>query len=232
MTTRRPTAPELGLIDLRPMTRSAFLIKGALAAGTAYGAAAVAPWVGTALAQNEGAGDIEILNFALTLEHLEALYYERALRQVSLSSETRTLVREIAGNEREHVNFLIGAVKTLGGKPAKEPEVSFPFSGEEAFLELAQTFEDTGVTAYNGAAPLIESKAVLNNAGRIVQVEGRHAGAIRFVRGRNPAEAALDGTLEFQEVVETVKPFLRTLPFEFRNPDGTRGALQGDSSSF
>lgn len=232
MSARRPTAPELGLIELRPLTRSAFLMKGVLAAGATYGAAAVGPWVGTALAQNEGAGDVEILNFALTLEHLEALYYERALRQVSMSSETKRVAREIAGNERAHVDFLIGAVTTLGGKPAKEPAVSFPFSGEEAFLELAQTLEDTGVMAYNGAAPLLESKAVLNNAGKIAQIEGRHAGAIRFLRGRNPAEAALDGTLEFQEVVETVKPFLRTLPFEFRNPDGVRGAQQGNSSNF
>ena len=47
MSARRPTAPELGLIELRPLTRSAFLMKGVLAAGATYGAAAVGPWVGT-----------------------------------------------------------------------------------------------------------------------------------------------------------------------------------------
>lgn len=237
MTTRSPVAPELSAIEVRGTTRGAFLMRGALAVGAAYGAGTVGPFVTQALAQAgqgnpRGAGDIEILNFALTLEWLEAFYYQRALKAVNMSSETKALAQEIETNEFEHAKFLNGAIKSLGGKPVPQPEVSFPFAGESKFLQLAQTFEDTGVMAYNGAAPLIEAKDVLANAGRIVQVEGRHAAGIRMLRGQNPAEAAFDGVLEFQEVVRRVKPFLDTLPFSFRQEELPRGAQQGDSSYF
>ena len=237
-----PRAPELRQIPFQPMTRSAFLLRGALGAGAAFGAAAVGPWVTAAFAQgqgeqdqgqqNEGAGDIEILNFALTLEYLEATYYERALNEVSLSGPVKALTEEIRDNERAHVKFLSGAIKTFGAKPAKPPEVAFPYTGEAKFLQLAQTFEDTGVMAYNGAAPFIESKAILNNAGKIAQVEGRHAGAIRFLRGKGPAPAALDGVLDFQEVVETVKPYLKSMPFQFRQGEPGQGPQQYNPSTF
>lgn len=232
-----PVAPQLHQIEFRPTTRAAFLLRGALAAGAAYGANAVGPWVMEAFAQdqgqqNAGAGDVEILNFALTLEHLEATYYARALKELSLSGPVKALTQEIADNEAAHVAFLSGAIKTFGAKPAKPPEVAFPYTGEAKFLQLAQTFEDTGVMAYNGAAPFIESKAILNNAGKIAQVEGRHAGAIRFLRGKGPAPAALDGVLDFQEVIATVKPYLKSMPFSFRQAEPGRGPQQYNPSTF
>lgn len=230
----RAPAPELAGIEVRGTTRAAFLMKGALATGAAYGLMSVGPFVREALGQQgtefsdpsfAGEGDVEILNFALTLEYLEWEYYARALRQVNLGSEARELVTEIRDNEREHIDFLIGAVKSLKGKPGRAPEVTFDFGGEEAFLALAQTFEDTGVMAYNGAGPLLESKAVLNNAGRIVQVEGRHAGAIRWLRGQNVTDGALDGVLNFQEVVERVEPFIIDSPQSFREPPSSGSGL-------
>ena len=88
----------------------------------------------------------------------------------------------------------MATIKQLGGKPVAAPGVDFgkAFANEESFLELAQTFEDTGVSAYNGAAPEIESTEVLAAAGSIVQVEARHAAAIRLLRGENPAPMGFD----------------------------------------
>jgi len=220
-----PSAPpRLAGIEVHGTTRADFIMRGVLAAGAAYGLGAVSPFVNHALAQGTqyappeqaGKSDIEILNFALTLEYLEAEYYKRGLSAVNLSGEARELTKEIYSNEAAHIDFLIGAVKTLGGKPGRAPTVTFPFGSESAFLELAQTFEDTGVMAYNGAGPLLESKAVLNNAGQIAQVEGRHAGAIRMLRGQNVTDGALEGTLSFQEVVERVDPFIVDSPRSFQ----------------
>jgi rubrerythrin len=211
MSTHKLAAPELAVIDVKGHTRQAFLMRGAIAAGSVYGLSAVGPFVREAIAQ-DGGGDVEILNFALTLEFLEAAFYEQALQQTSgLSSEVKKLATTIGENEAEHVAALKKTITDLGGKPTAAPMVDFgkAFASEKSFLELAQTLEDTGVSAYNGAAPMIESKDVLGAAGGIVQVEARHAAAIRLQRGENPAPEAFDKALGTDEVLEAVKPFVK-----------------------
>jgi rubrerythrin len=158
-----------------------------------------------------GGGDLEILNYALTLEYLEAAFYDQALRQVrSLPSSVRSLAEEIGANENVHVKALSGTIKQLGGQPVMAPGVDFgdAFKSPASFLKLAQTFEDTGVSAYNGAAPAIKSKEVLGAAGSIVQIEARHAAAIRGLNGEQPAEGAFDEALDMQAVLTAVQPFV------------------------
>ncbi len=203
--------PQLATVEIRGMTRSAFILRSTLAAGAVYGGSVVGPFVKEAMAQESG-GDVDILNFALTLEYLEATFYQEALRQVSgLSSDVQGLTEEIESNEAEHVDALTKTIGDLGGKPVKAPEVDFgdAFQDEDSYLELAQTFEDTGVSAYNGAAPMIQSEEVLAAAGSIVQIEGRHAALIRFTRGEEPAPVAFDETLDEQEVLDAVQPFIK-----------------------
>lgn len=199
-------------VEFEPMDRSQFLLKGALAAGALYGAAAVGPMVQGVFAQSSGKGaqgDIDILNFALTLEYLEADFYDVALKDVKLSKEYKDFATEVGENEQEHVDALIGAIEDLGGKPAKEPKFTFPLKDEDSFTELAITFEDTGVSAYNGAGPMIQSKDLLAVAGGIVQVEGRHAGAIRYMAGESPVVEPFDPTLDMDQVLKAVKPFIQ-----------------------
>ncbi len=204
-------APELAAIEIHGMTRASFMMKSALAAGAVYGGSVVSPFVSKALAQ-ENAGDVEILNFALTLEFLEAAFYEQAGKQVKgLSGEVKTIAQELESNEKEHVDALTQTITQLGGKPVEAPGVDFgnAFGSEKSFLKLAQTFEETGVSAYNGAATEIQSKEVLGAAGSIVQVEARHAAAIRLQRDQNPAPRAFDETLSMDEVLKAVKPFVK-----------------------
>jgi Ferritin-like domain len=154
---------DLGAIEVRGTTRGAFRLRGALAVGAMIGAGAVSPFVRDALAQDDG-GDVAVLNFALTLEYLEATFYERALMKgKGLSPDTRALALEIHENERAHVDALRTAIKGAGGKPVAAPEVGFglAFTSEERFLGLAQALEDTGVGAYNGAAPSLQSAKLL-----------------------------------------------------------------------
>src|SRR5690242_2227695 len=186
------------------MTRQTFILRGAMSAGAVYGAGAVAPFVSQALA---GSSDADILNFALTLEYLEADFYKKATG-LKLSAKAAKLAKEIAEHEREHVVALKKAIKSLGGKPVKSPRFTFPISDEASFLKLAQTLEDTGVSAYNGAAPAISSKAILAAAGSIVQVEARHAAAIRLLRGEVPAPEAFDRTLDKGAVLKAVMPLI------------------------
>jgi rubrerythrin len=194
-------------ISADEQTRSEVLAKGALAVGSLYGALAVGPYVRKALAMSEG-GDVEILNFALTLEYLEAKFYAEAKGRVKADKELMSLIDLLAEDEQQHVDALTATVKQLGGKPVTEPKFDFPYGGTGGFLKLAQTFEDTGVSAYNGAAPMIESKEVLTAAGSIVQVEARHAAAIRLQNKEEPSPAAFDPSLEEKQVLKAVEPFI------------------------
>ena len=211
MTQEQLANPELADVrvdeDSEDLSRSEVLLKGALAAGAVYGTLAVGPFVRRALAMS-GGGDIDILNFALTLEYLESTFYAEAKRRAGASGELKSLIELLAKDEQEHVEALAGTVKKLGGKPVAKPKFDFPYNNTAGFLKLAQTFEDTGVSAYNGAAPMIKSKEVLTAAGSIVQVEARHAAAIRLQNKEEPAPAGFDEPLDEKQVLKAVEPFL------------------------
>lgn len=212
MSNEKLAAPELAAVEIQGMTRQAFMMKGAVAAGAVYGLGAVQPFVSQALAQG-GGGDAGVLNFALTLEYLEAAFYTQAVKRVSgLSGEARRLATELRDNETAHVQALTTAIKSIGAKPVKAPGVSFgnAFSSQSSFLKLAQTFEDTGVSAYNGAAPSLKSKKLLAAAGSIVQVEARHAAAIRALNGKPVTDGGFDKSLDQQQVLQAVKPFVKS----------------------
>lgn len=199
-------APELAAIEIDGMTRSSFVLKSALTVGAVYGATMVSPFVRQAFAQSEG--DVEILNFALTLEYLEADFYEKSMK-LNLESSLMDIATEFGSHEAEHVEALTGTIEELGGTPVKKPTFTFPLKNQASFLKLAQTLEDTGVGAYNGAGPMIESKEVLGAAGSIVQIEARHAAAIRLKNKVQPAPAAFDEAIEMQAVLDAVKPFIK-----------------------
>lgn len=193
--------------DSGDFSRSEVILKGALAAGAVYGVVMVGPFVRRALAMS-GGDDVGILNFALTLEYLESTFYAEAKKRAGASGDLKSLIDLIARDEDEHVGALTETIKKLGGKPVAEPKFDFPYKNTKEFLELAQTFEDTGVSAYNGAAPEIKSKEVLAAAGSIVQVEGRHAAAIRLQNGAEPAPEAFDPSLPKAKVLKAVEPFI------------------------
>jgi len=211
MSTKNMQEPALANIEVKGHTREAFLMRGAIAAGSVYGLATVGPFVGQAIAQ-EGGGDVDILNYALTLEFLEAAFYMQALKDTKgLSGPVKELATTLGDNENEHVDALTATIKDLGGKPVAAPGVDFgkAFASEDSFLMTAQTFEDLGVGAYNGAGPMIESTDVLAAAGSIVQVEGRHAGVIRLLRGEQISDSAFDKGLAMEEVLAAAKPFIK-----------------------
>ncbi len=208
------TVPELAAVDVHGMTRSSFVLRGALAAGAVYGMGVVGPFVQRSFAQEgTAAPDADILNFALTLEILEATFYDEALKRVGgLSGDARALTEQLAEDEAAHVDALTAMIKDLGGQPTKAPKLDFgdAFEDEGSYFELAQDFEDTGVSAYNGAATAIQSKDVLEAAGTIVQVEGRHAALIRAQRGEEIAPTAFDDMLRQNEVLDKVAPFIKS----------------------
>jgi Ferritin-like domain len=168
-------------------TRLGFLRKTALAgAGAVSGGAllgALTPGVASAAGSGRppasfGKGDVGILNYALTLEYLEAAFYNGATAaNMSLSSQTAAFLKVVTRDENAHVKFL---KEHLGSSAVKEPK--FEFKGANTspatFMKTAQVLENTGVHAYSGQALNIKSPAYVKAALSIVTIEARHAGVI------------------------------------------------------
>jgi hypothetical protein len=201
--------PELAEVEVSGLTRSSFLLRGALAAGAVYGVGAVTPFVSQALAAGSS-GDVEILNFALTLEYLESDFYNVKGKEVHMSGAAKSYGTLFGEQEAEHVKALTAAIKSLGGKPAEKPMFAFPASSQSAFLALASVLENTGVSAYNGAAPSLQSKEVLAAAGSIVQIEARHAAAINLLIGKTPTPSqGFDVPLTKAQVLPKIEPLIK-----------------------
>ena len=167
--------------DLR-VTRASFLalVAAGLAAPRAFG---------------DIRDDISVLQLALTVEYVESALYRDALKDVpDMTSDTRRLVTELRDNEIEHVDALRGLITEAGGRPTDRPRLAFgdELRSEAAFLKLANTLEDTGVSAYNGAAPRFENSDFVAAFASLAQVEARHAALVRLVRVRPPAPLPLD----------------------------------------
>lgn len=151
---------------------------------------------------------LEVLQYALKLEYLEAEYYNMAVAapglSASLTGAARAAITTIRDHENAHVSFLRAAITGTGNTPITKPTFDFtggsgsgngPFSGTnspfvnyDVFLAVSQTFEDTGVRAYKGAAgDLMPSGSVLNAALQIHSVEARHASHVRQMRAARGA---------------------------------------------
>src|SRR5436305_5707076 len=128
-------APEMAAIEVKGLTREAFLIRGTLAAVAVGGVGAVGPFLSDAFAQS-AAGDLAILNYALTLEYLESEFYNVKGKTVGLTGAAKSLAAVIGMHEAAHVAGLAAAIKAAGGTPAKKPTFKFPVTNQKQFLAL------------------------------------------------------------------------------------------------
>jgi rubrerythrin len=189
------------------LSRGDVILRGALAAGAMYGLGAIGPYVSDALAG--GRDDVDILNFLLPFEYLQAAIYNRGKSELNdkgekmlLKSEEKALVEGLLADEGRHVSALKKAVEELGGKPVRKGAYAFAFINFDEFLRLAREIETSAIGAYNGAIPSLKSTKARELAGSIVQVEGRHAAALLIRRKEEPAPTAFDeGLLENTAII-------------------------------
>jgi hypothetical protein len=193
-------------IDALPTgdTRLSFLRKSAVAGGAAVsGGALLSTFASSALAAGGGRppasfgkGDIGVLNYALTLEYLEAAFYNGATAaNMSLSSQTTAFLKIVTKDENAHVAFL---KKALGSKAAKEPTFNFKGANTspEMFMKTAQVLENTGVHAYSGQALNIKSAAYVKAALSILTIEARHASVIGLLNDPSGEMIAPNGPFD------------------------------------
>ncbi|MDO8213761.1 ferritin-like domain-containing protein [Conexibacter sp. CPCC 206217] len=188
-------------------TRAAFLARGGLLVGAGLGLGSL-PIAFAGAQGGLSSGDVRILNYALTLEYLEAAFYADALRRAGLRGNALAFARTAHSDEQAHVDAL---KRTLGGRAVASPRFDFADAtgSQDAFLRTALTLENTGVSAYQGQAPLIASRDVLAAAGAILAVEARHAAWVSDLIGRGqdplPAPDAFSPAMDMRAVLSAVR---------------------------
>lgn len=161
--------------------------------------------------------DLDILNYALTLEHLEAAAYKAVLGMNVLSGRALTYFQAFGAHEQAHVDAITQTVQKLGGTPVQAQKYDFSSVPKDmaGIVKTFQFIEDVGASAYLGAAPSIKNDAVLSAALSIHAVEAEHAAALADIvaPGTNlfsPDAFAKPRTPD--EVVQIVSPFFGSMP--------------------
>jgi len=170
--------------------------------------------------------DLDVLNYALTLEHLEAAYYNEFLdeyseKEVESSDVAKVLtgggndrytiyqkIEMVRDHEEAHVETLTQTIKDLGGTPVEPLSYTFPYESIDEFAALSATIEAVGVSAYAGAAPLIENADLIPPALAIHSVEARHTAYFNVLNTTNPFPDAFDEPRTMEEVLEIASDFI------------------------
>jgi len=187
-----------------PETRASFLKKIGIGVGTIAVGGVFAGAVPRIASGATPASDVAILNFALTLEYLEAAFYAEAVSKGGFSGKVGRFARVVSDHENAHVAFLKSA---LGSAAVKKPRFNFKGTTTNLakFKATAQVLEDTGVAAYLGQVGNIKTKAILGAAGSILTIEARHAGWIRDINGVSGAPVAFDKSKTKAQILAAVK---------------------------
>jgi hypothetical protein len=184
-------------------TRADFFRKAAIGGGTLIGGGVLLsgfPAIAGASHSKSAKNDVTILNFALTLEYLEAEFYNQAVKNGALTGDVLAAAKIVQKHENVHVKTLKGIVSV------KKPKFDFgdTVTDQGKFLATAQVLEDTGVKAYAGQAPNIFQRKVLIAATSILTVEARHAAHFRTLNGANFAPKAFDTAASKKSILKAV----------------------------
>ena len=198
-------AAEAAGLDRSDFLKRSVLAGGGLLAGSAmFTGILSSAEAAISTTRKSAANDVKILNYALTLEYLEAAFYKEAVANAAFGSSAplKSFAETVARHEATHVTFL---KKALGSKAIKSPRFSFGDATSAAkFAATAQVLEETGVLAYHGQVKNIKVPGTLSAAATIATVEARHAAWIRFINGENPAPSAFDKLKSERAILKAV----------------------------
>ncbi|KAI8633032.1 ferritin-like domain-containing protein [Xylariaceae sp. FL1651] len=167
-----------------------------------------------------GLADVDILQFALTLEWLEATFYQQGFAKfpddqfvaLGLNQAQLTDLKGIGSSEEAHVGLLQSAIAQAGVQPVQPCQYNFGFTDAKGMVATAAILENVGVSAYLGAAPLVSSGGILSTAASILTVEARHQSFIRSATGVAVSPSPLDTPLGPKLIFSLAAPFITSCP--------------------
>jgi rubrerythrin len=195
------------------ISRRKFLIgSGALAAAAAlFGVTGITPAMragAQVTAAQTMTSDLDVLQFALTLEHLETRLYRDTIASGAVSGKLLEYFKSFAEHEAAHVTALQQAISSMNVGPVEaQAQYNFPgFKNQNEVLDFFITVEEIGAGAYLGAAPLLQNKQLLAAAAAIHNVEAQHASTLRAVRGDAEVSPAFGSPMTLEAVLAAVAP--------------------------
>jgi rubrerythrin len=190
----------------KPLTRRKLL---AIAGSSAAAASALAACGGQSAGASAAAAEVDLLNDMLTLEHVQADFYEALFKSSLFTPKARKALDKFGEEEEEHIAALTKAVQRLGGEPVARPKTKFSLKAEAETLELASKLENTGAAAYLGLLPHIGNDSALRTLLSIHSVEGRHAAAMDvLVEKSSTPDGAFAKPIDVKAALASVKPYL------------------------
>ncbi len=192
------------------VSRRKFLTLSAVSAvGAAFAMSPIASRTAYATANNQASSDLDILNYALTLEHLEAAAYRAAISTGLLSGAGLKYFQQFGAHEAIHVDTLVKTISSLGGTPVQAlAAYNFPkFASQQEVLTFFQVVEELGAAAYLGQAPRIQNGDLLTAAVSIHNVEAQHAAILSDLIGVSPSPAFGEAKT-MEQVLAVVTPIL------------------------
>lgn len=181
---------------------------GAPGSGGTTASAGGAATTSSMSSSSTGTSDLDIVNYALTLEYLETQFYADVVKSGLFKGKTLSVLKSFGAEEAQHVVALHKTAMSMG-KPAAKPMGKFPLKDAASVTKLAATVENLGAAAYLGQAPAIQSKDVLAAALSIHSIEARHAATLNTLLKHSPTpDGAFAKPMSMAQVLAVVKPFI------------------------
>ncbi|XXH00473.1 hypothetical protein Hte_006818 [Hypoxylon texense] len=167
-----------------------------------------------------GLADVDILQFALTLEWLEASFYQQGFamfaddqfKALGLNDIQLADLKGIGSSEQSHVGLLQSAIAQAGVQPVQPCQYNFGFTDAAGMVATASILESVGISAYLGAAPLVSDTKILSTAASILTIEARHQSFIRIASGVAASPSPFDTPLGPKAVFSLAAPFITSCP--------------------
>ncbi|OTB05201.1 hypothetical protein M426DRAFT_57260 [Hypoxylon sp. CI-4A] len=167
-----------------------------------------------------GLQDVDILQFALTLEWLEATFYQQGFAKfgddqflaLGLNDIQLADLKSVGASENSHVELLQSSIAQAGVQPVQQCQYNFGFTDAKGMVATAAILESVGISAYLGAAPLVSDSKILSTAASIVTIEARHQSFVRIASGVAASPSPLDTPLGPKAVFSLAAPFIESCP--------------------